>query len=195
MGRDASSRARAVATEYRGRPRTARSWAEVAAAPEDQRFGVVAAGLHFPDPADDDLVVAALELVLHGAFEGGDHPVEARAAGAAAAVPDPVPGGREAAAGEVGRQVLLAGAEHVHRERAVRGTDSRVRLDRSKQTRISGGSRDSELTALAVVPTGWPSASTEVTTVTPVAKWPIAWRKSAADTSVSLGSAPSAVGR
>src|ERR1700727_1979044 len=70
-------------------------------------------------------------------------------------------------------------------------TDSRVLLDRSKQTRISGGSRDSELTALAVVPTGWPSASIEVTTVTPVAKWPIAWRKSAADTSVCcIGLAP-----
>ena len=41
---------------------------------------------------------------------------------------------------------------------------------------------DSEVTALAVVPTGWPSASTEVTTVTPVAKWPIASRNSAADT-------------
>src|ERR1700722_5454594 len=69
-------------------------------------------------------------------------------------------------------------------------TDCSVRLDRSKQTRISGGSRESELTALAVVPTGWPSGSTEVTTVTPVAKWPIACRKSAPDTSPpsSLGS-------
>src|SRR5580693_10205795 len=69
-------------------------------------------------------------------------------------------------------------------------TDSRVLLDNSKQTRISGGSSDSELTALAVVPTGWPSASTVVTMVTPVAKWPIACQKSAADTSVCIGLAP-----
>ena len=51
---------------------------------------------------------------------------------------------------------------------------SSVTLARSKQTRISGGSRDSELTALAVVPTGSPTGPTEVTTVTPVAKWPMA---------------------
>jgi len=45
-----------------------------------------------------------------------------------------------------------------------------VRLPRSKQTRMSGGSSDSEVTALAVVPTGAPSAPIDVTTVTPVAK-------------------------
>src|SRR5580693_7898638 len=105
-GRDACIRAAPVATGY-SRPTGIRRRSEVAAAPEDQRFRIVAAGLHFPDPADDDLVVASLELVLHRAFEGGDHPVEARAAGAAPAVPDAVPGGGEAAAGEVSRQVLL----------------------------------------------------------------------------------------
>ena len=57
-------------------------------------------------------------------------------------------------------------------------------LPRSKQTRTSGGSSDSEVTALAVVPTGSPSAPTEVITVTPVAKWPMACRNSAAETSV-----------
>ena len=41
-----------------------------------------------------------------------------------------------------------------------------------------------EVTALAVVPTGSPSASTEVTTVTPVAKCPIASRNSATGTPV-----------
>jgi len=54
----------------------------------------------------------------------------------------------------------------------------RVRLPRSKQTSTSGGSSDSELTALAVVPTGSPSSSIDVTIVTPVAKWPIACRNS-----------------
>jgi len=58
-----------------------------------------------------------------------------------------------------------------------------VRLARSKQTSTSGGSSDSEVTALAVVPTGSPSAPIEVTTVTPVAKWSIAWRNSEAVTS------------
>jgi len=48
----------------------------------------------------------------------------------------------------------------------------------------SGGWSDSEVTALAVVPTGLPSASIEVTTVTPVAKCPIALRNCAADTPV-----------
>ena len=57
-----------------------------------------------------------------------------------------------------------------------------VRLPRSKQTSTSGGSSDSEVTALAVVPTGLPSAPSEVTIVTPVAKWPMAWRNSAAET-------------
>ncbi len=64
---------------------------------------------------------------------------------------------------------------------------SRVRLFRSKQTRMSGGSSDSELTALAVVPTGSPSGPTEVTTVTPVAKWPMARRNSSLVRSISVG--------
>jgi hypothetical protein len=49
-------------------------------------------------------------------------------------------------------------------------TASSVRLSRSKHTSTSGGSSERELTALAVVPTGWPSAAMDVTTVTPVAK-------------------------
>lgn len=51
-----------------------------------------------------------------------------------------------------------------------------VALARSKQTSTSGGSSDSEVTVLAVVPTGSPSSPTDVTTVTPVAKRPIACR-------------------
>jgi hypothetical protein len=67
----------------------------------------------------------------------------------------------------------------------------RVRLPRSKQTRTSGGSSDSELTALAVVPTGWPSAPRDVMTVTPVAKCPMAFRNSAPVTSGPVASAMS----
>ena len=52
----------------------------------------------------------------------------------------------------------------------------RVALLRSKQTSTSGGSSESDVTAFAVVPTGSPSGPTEVTTVTPVAKCPIASR-------------------
>jgi hypothetical protein len=40
------------------------------------------------------------------------------------------------------------------------------------------------VTAFAVVPTRVPSAPTDVTTVTPVAKWLIAFRNSAAGTSL-----------
>ena len=60
-----------------------------------------------------------------------------------------------------------------------------VALPRSKQASTSGGSRDSDATALAVVPTGEPLESTDVITVTPVAKCPMASRSSAADTSAS----------
>jgi hypothetical protein len=67
-----------------------------------------------------------------------------------------------------------------------------VVLPRSKQTRMSGGSSDSEVTALAVVPTGVPSAPIDVITVTPVAKWPMASRNSVAGTSVP-GTWPAAV--
>src|SRR6202042_803876 len=65
---------------------------------------------------------------------------------------------------------------------------SSVTLGRSKQTRTSGGSSDSEVTALAVVPTGSPFGPTDVTMVTPVANWPMACRKSAAATSRRAGS-------
>jgi hypothetical protein len=56
-----------------------------------------------------------------------------------------------------------------------------VVLSLSKQTSTSGGSSDSEVTALAVVPTGSPPSPTDVTTVTPVAKCPITWRNSDVD--------------
>src|SRR5579863_7995072 len=61
-------------------------------------------------------------------------------------------------------------------------TARRVALLRSKQTSSSGGSSDSDVTALAVVPTGSPSSPIEVTTVTPVAKCPMASRNSTAET-------------
>jgi hypothetical protein len=45
------------------------------------------------------------------------------------------------------------------------------------------------VTALAVVPTGSPSSPIDVTTVTPVAKWPIACRNSEALTSADSSTA------
>src|SRR5262249_14400537 len=45
------------------------------------------------------------------------------------------------------------------------------------QTRISGGSSDTEVKEFAVKPRGVPSGCSVVTTVTPVAKAPRAWRK------------------
>src|ERR1700737_1393518 len=51
-------------------------------------------------------------------------------------------------------------------------------VDRSTETRISSGSSDCEAKALTVMPCIRPAAVV-VITVTPLAKWPIAWRKDA----------------
>ena len=51
-----------------------------------------------------------------------------------------------------------------------------ARLARLHST--SGGSSDTELNEFAVIPTGRPSGASAVITVTPVAKWPSARRKS-----------------
>ena len=40
----------------------------------------------------------------------------------------------------------------------------------------SAGLSDTELSAFTVIPNGW-SPSSAVTTVTPVTKWPMTWRK------------------
>ena len=48
---------------------------------------------------------------------------------------------------------------------------------RSSATITSGGSSETELSAFTVMPCGW-SPFSVVTTVTPVAKWPITLRKS-----------------
>lgn len=51
-----------------------------------------------------------------------------------------------------------------------------------RQARTSGGRRETELTALAVVPNGCPDRSHVVITVTPVANCPIARRSMLAST-------------
>ena len=56
-------------------------------------------------------------------------------------------------------------------------TAASVRELRSKQTSASGGSSESELSALAVAPAG-PSSPCAVITLTPVAQKPIRRRKS-----------------
>jgi hypothetical protein len=70
--------------------------------------------------ADHDLVIAARETVFDGALQYGQDTIQPRAAGGARPVPDAIPGGCQAAAGEVGREVLLGCCEHVDDERAVR---------------------------------------------------------------------------
>jgi hypothetical protein len=60
------------------------------------------------------------------------------------------------------------------------------------QTRTSGGSSDTEVIALAVLPNGVSFTSVAPTTATPVAKWPIAVRNRAAGTCES--SRPSGTG-
>src|SRR6266849_11149037 len=51
-------------------------------------------------------------------------------------------------------------------------------VDRSTETRISSGSSDCEAKALTVMPCIRPAALV-VMIVTPLAKWPITWRKDA----------------
>ena len=55
------------------------------------------------------------------------------------------------------------------------------------QTSTSGGSRLTAQKALTVRPSGCAAASRVVTTVTPVANWPIARRKDAASTLTASG--------
>jgi FMN reductase len=99
----------------------------VPAAPEKKRVCPVAIRLHVPDAADDDLVVTAGHGVLDGALDDRDHVRQPGRTGRPALVPDLVPDGRQAPAGEVGGQVVLPGAEHIDRERPVT-PDGRKRL-------------------------------------------------------------------
>ena len=57
----------------------------------------------------------------------------------------------------------------------------------AKHTIISGGSSDSEVTALAVIPHGPVGARCEVTTQTPVAKRPQASRNADGSTAAAMG--------
>ena len=75
-------------------------------------------------------------------------------------------------------------------KRPALSTARSVREPRSRQASISGGSSDSETTALAVRPAG-PSGPVAVTTVTAVGRRDIAARNSAASIAAGLGSVPS----
>jgi len=70
-------------------------------------------------PADHDLVIAAGQAVLHRALQHGQDSLQPRAAGRPGPVAHPVPDRGQAAAGEVGRQVLLRRGQDVDHERAV----------------------------------------------------------------------------
>ena len=75
-----------------------------------------------------------------------------------------------------GRSGRADGGEDVDRERRSARIGSRVKELRARQASTSGGRSETEEIAFAVVPTGEPSGSRAVTTVTPVAKWPITSR-------------------
>ena len=51
---------------------------------------------------------------------------------------------------------------------------AKLAAERAMQTNTSGGSSDTDVNALAVIPTGCPSVPVVVTIVTPVRKWPSA---------------------
>ena len=127
----------------------------VAAAVEDERGGRGGAGLDVPDPADHDLVVAAAGQAVSAPCtpRAASTPVEPGTSGRPAPVRNAVPGRGQPAPGEADGQVLLPGPRaRSPRTRRARGWPRASCSTRSKQTRISGGSSDSEVTALAVVP-------------------------------------------
>src|SRR5580704_15859087 len=94
--------------------------AQVGAAPVQQRRGAAGTDLHIPHSPDHYFVITARQPVFDGALQRGQDPVQPRAAGRAGPVPDAVPGGSQALAGEVGGKMLLRGGEYVDHERAVR---------------------------------------------------------------------------
>jgi len=156
----------------------------VTATEEDERGGRDGAGLDVPHAADHDLVVAAGQAVLHRAFQHGEHAVEPGTAGRPVPAPDPSQAAASPRRAKPADRCSCPAASTFTTDAPCPRMARSVRLPRSKQTRMSGGSSDSEVTALAVVPTGAPSAPIDVTTVTPVAKWPMASRNSVAGTSV-----------
>ena len=82
----------------------------------------------------------------------------------------------DALGGEHRRELLVAGAQDVDREaprRAHHLQRARARLEADEQQ--AAGRSDSDVTAFVVMPAG-PSGPVAVTTVTPVAKWPIVSR-------------------
>ena len=79
--------------------------------------------------------------------------------------------------GKKTRDVLLFDCEDVIPKRSDSLTAWRVRELVSKQTRRHGGVSESEVRAFAVAPAG-PFAAFAVTTLTPVAQWPIRRRNS-----------------
>src|SRR5580704_6386348 len=112
-----------VPAHRRGRPRSgahAFPQRQVGATPVQQRACAVVTDLDVLHTADHDLVITARQPVLDRALQRGQDPVQPRAAGRAGPVPDSVPGGSEAPAGEVGGKLLLWCCEHVDHERAVR---------------------------------------------------------------------------
>jgi len=74
---------------------------EVAAAPVEQLRGVLAPSLYGAHPTDDDLVVAARQVVLDRALDRDEHAVQARAAIQPRAVRDPVTVGGQSSPHEV----------------------------------------------------------------------------------------------
>ena len=89
-----------LARQSLARPSRAAS-GEVAAAPVQQRGGVVVPGLYVAHPADDDLVIAARQVVLDHALDRSEHTVQARTAIPSWPVGDPVPVGSQPSLREV----------------------------------------------------------------------------------------------
>ena len=143
-------------------------------------------------PADDDLMVATGQAVLHRALHDGEHILQPGAPGRPVPVPHPSQAAASPRRAKFADKCRCAAASTFTANAPCPRIARSVWLPRSKQARTSGGSSDSAVTALAVVPTGLPSVPRDVITVTPVANWPMACRNWAAETSVP-GTPPTAV--
>ena len=79
--------------------------------------------------------------------------------------------------GEAVGQLRLLGAENAHTEAAcLARIGSCPSASLCRLTRTVGGSRETEVNAFTVSPTGSPFGFLEATTVTPVEKWPMTVR-------------------
>jgi hypothetical protein len=133
--------------------------------PEHQRRRPAAARFRVPDAPDDNLVVSAGVELLCGALDDGEYVRKPRAAHGPRRCRTSSQATARPPRAKLADRRWRAPSTLTANEPWLR-TACKVALARPKQTRMSGGSSESEVTALALVPTGSPSSPADLTTVT-----------------------------